>query len=86
MIHQTKQSDRSHLADVMSGAQGAGGSRCEDAMKYAMVLSKLTNNDIRQIRKARKGGALLREIAEKYDIDVSHTCSICRRRIWRHVK
>lgn len=48
--------------------------------------ARLTENDVRQIRLARAQGALLRDIASAFGTSQTNVSSICRRRIWQHVR
>jgi hypothetical protein len=51
----------------------------------AVLTSKLTEADVREIRRLRADGASLKAIAAKFGIDFAHVSSIARRRVWRHV-
>lgn len=50
------------------------------------VNSKLTEEDVCKIRKAREGGALLRELSEEYGVALMSIWKITTRRAWRHVE
>ena len=47
--------------------------------------ARLTETDIREIRKLYAGGLQHRAIAKIYDTNYSHVARICRREVWRHV-
>jgi hypothetical protein len=44
--------------------------------------SKLTENDVRDIRKLREAGMLLTEIAHKYNINITTVSTIAHRKTW----
>lgn len=47
--------------------------------------TKLTESDVSAIRQQRGGGALLRELADKFGISISTAGNICQRKTWAHV-
>jgi len=47
--------------------------------------SKLTEDDVREIRRLYAGGRFHREIAEEYGIALSHVSRICNRKSWKHI-
>jgi hypothetical protein len=47
--------------------------------------AKLTENDVKDIRKLRVSGMLLKEISKRYGIGVSTVGQIVNRRLWKHV-
>jgi len=48
--------------------------------------SKLTEHDVVEMRKRRKNGASLLELAERYGVDASNVSFICNRKRWAHVE
>lgn len=47
--------------------------------------ARLSDEKIREIRKARAAGELLRVLAAKYDVCDSTICAACRGRRWTHI-
>ena len=47
--------------------------------------SKLTNTDVREIRKLRSEGAKLREIAAQFNVTMTTVSQIANRIIWKHI-
>lgn len=47
---------------------------------------KLTESDVREIRRMREGGATLQAIADRYGIDDSNVHRIVTRRTWKHIE
>lgn len=48
--------------------------------------AKLTDDDVREIRKAREAGFLLSDVAARYGISISRVSMIANRKSWGHVK
>jgi hypothetical protein len=48
--------------------------------------SKLSKNDILEIRKLRKNGMVFREIGEIYKISMTVAHGICAKKRWSHVR
>lgn len=48
--------------------------------------SKLTEEQVHEIRKLRKQGFLLREIADKFKVAIPTVCHITCRDTWRHIE
>ena len=48
-------------------------------------LAKLTEKQVREIRKRKAAGEFLREIAPDYGVSLRTVSLICRREIWKHV-
>jgi len=57
------------------------GDNCGEKQGHA----KLTEADVREIRRLREGGWLQREIAEEYGIYQSTVSKICLGRNWKHI-
>jgi hypothetical protein len=49
------------------------------------LSTKLTANEVVEIRKLRSEGATLKEIAVQYGISVQNVCSITHRRSWKEI-
>lgn len=49
-------------------------------------LAKLTEDDIRSIRKEKASGVRQRVLARKYGVSEQHMSDICKGRYWSHVK
>jgi hypothetical protein len=58
----------------LTGAHGA-----------ANGLAKLTDDQVREIRRLRTNGMYLRDIAPQFGIDLCTISRICRRATWKHV-
>lgn len=48
--------------------------------------AKLTESKVREIRKLRREGFLLREIAPRFGVDLATISYVCSNQTWRHVK
>jgi hypothetical protein len=48
--------------------------------------TKLTNNDVIEIRRLRQSGLYVQEIADMYHMSDSNVTAICTRKTWKHIK
>ena len=48
--------------------------------------TKISEKDVLQIRKMKKAGKSLKEIAVSFSISKTNVADICKRKIWRHVR
>jgi HNH endonuclease len=48
--------------------------------------AKLTENDVREIRRLREQGVFFKELAKRFGISLGVAHAICSRKIWRHVQ
>jgi DNA invertase Pin-like site-specific DNA recombinase len=49
------------------------------------AISKLNENDIKEIRKMREKKITLKKISEKFNVTDENISNICNRYTWRHV-
>jgi hypothetical protein len=47
--------------------------------------ARLSDDDVRAIRRLRDGGAKLAELAARFGVAKQHISKICRREIWTHI-
>jgi len=47
-------------------------------------MAKLTSDDVKEIRKRRARGEMLKTIAEDFGISVNHVCNLAKGRKWSH--
>lgn len=47
--------------------------------------ARLSEDDVREIRRLREAGGSLRDIAAQYGVSETNVCGIARRRFWAHV-